>query len=600
MYLHLCLLPGVIHHFKLGTSYQVTSVIRNCLPNIRTVQTDLQLVVEVKDVAWAIHACRQVTAALRVANLVPPCDSLLPFNAVALEEPTVSEALWRVALPGTIVFPARYQVPGALKWLYDLSSMPLVGSSWIRKRLFPLRPLALAGPLPRECFFCGSREHQERDCTDPWGLGHKTYTADLLANTPPSRWREEFARASKDLTDIGDRLVQLVSDLRREFQWHYVELVLRTTATRFKELGTSPLRPIELLDLGELLESIRSGEMKALDEKIRSKEEKEHNSGVLLVKGMRRIMRGELGEALSAFWQAENLAQTPIRKQYASLLQMRAYLLTGNIDGAEAAISRALSTDPHSPQVLYWQGILKALRGNKEGLVNSLKRLEAYPRWLAAGMAEPLTIMFEQEVERRFLASWQKAEQGAKWILEQVDAMLEALDAAFGPGTSDELGLEVRDWRGRLASQGYEFLLSAPEFFKDIQKKTSSITARRYHVLLEVLSQCGNRLRDVVQRMPRKRRRYPLRDSCEELLAYVEKKLHEHKAAKKLHELANLYLEVEEIRKKTSDLVERCEAAINLEWKYALLRRFIILGAGFVAMVWLGFYLYSLVFEFLE
>ncbi len=600
MYLHFCLAPGIIDYFKLGRTHRIVSVIRSCLPRIRTGASELELVLETQGLTEAIYMCRKLAEALKATNLVPPEGTLLPMSAVAIEAPTVFRELWNIAPPGALIYPSKHQVPGGEKWFYDFSIIYLVESPWVQRRFFPVRPLMILGPRPKECFFCGSREHPDDSCVDPWGFEERAFTTKRLAHMSPNLWREEIARSGQDSIDLGDRVSQLMSDLRREFQWHYTELIIRTTATRFIEMASSPLRPVDLLDLREVLETGRSRDIKSLTEQIAYHEERMQGSSLFLVKGMNLMMKGDWDGALSAFWQAENVAQTPIRKQYACLLQMRIYFLRNNLDGAAAALSRGISIDSLSPQFIYWQGILNALYGKKQGVVNCMKRLEEHPRWLVATMAEPLMIRFEEQVEQQFLAAWQKAEQAAHWGLQQIDSLLEGLNYAFGPGCSDDLGIEVRDWRGRMANGGYAHLLSAPEFFNAIQKKISSSTASHYHKLMTALYECRKDIQDILPRIPKKRDRYPLRNACLELLGLINEEIRSHRTPKKLNELTDFYKDVQEIQNKTEILIDRCETAIALEWKYTLLKKYTVIGAGLVAAVWLGFYLYSLVFNFLK
>ncbi len=547
-----------------------------------------------------VNLSRDLFETLRIEGMVLPEVNIAPIQAIAFDEEGLSDAVWDIAPPGYLMVPSRQNIPVAKTWLYDWSVVSLSWDEPVRKRFFPYRSLLLLGPRVRECFFCGSHDHDSKECINCWESPRDGFTAEKMAEIAPEMWVSALRRGSKSIHGIQEGLKSLKEDLRREFKLDFFLKICRTTGSTFNELDTFPLKSWDSPELSGILDAFAVRDRQGFDKSVRSLDEDTGGAQYELLRGINYLLKNDREEAMASWWQAENTTRFPLIKGYACLLQMRLHLLKGNLDGAKAAVERGLQADATAAPLVYWQLVVDALIRDKNRFKTGIDSLKESPRWFMAVLAEPLLLEFEPMVEQSFERACSEAENWTQSILLDMDDLLDKAEKAFGPECTKEFRVELRDWRANVPKMGYAGLLGSSKYMQRLKTRLYEQTGKLYNQFYKQLVDWLRKVNSILERLPRSPSFYSLRSECANYVLRLNRTVRRFQNFRDFKELEGLYTSVDAYAEEGRRLLEKCNEAIEREWRLTQVKKYLIIGSSIVAVTWVVFYIISLILNMLD
>ena len=573
---------------KIPSSDRMFALIRRFFPAAPVKSTERNIIYEVESVADAVQHCSNMMNKLSTSGFfsVLPCS--IPLHAAIYEPSSVlPEEIWRLIPVGSAVLPAGEEFPGTCEWLYGWRLLAIAQSSDVSDLFFPLRSLLLTGPNRKECFFCGSHEHSDSECRYFWPVIPEKFTVTRLAAIAPSDWTEHLKTGGEG-TSIMDILVFLMQDIRRQFSWRYMLKVCQSSATYHPEMSYAPSRPGSP-QISSIKDALKSGDINLVEAALDMSGNTLNKTRLNIVKGFYHLYKGSHEKAMSAWWDAENSATTPLIRSYAALLQGRLHFLQNNIPAALSSSSRAYEQDD-SPHTLYWHILFSVLNEQKSGRVGNLRLLANSPEWFTAAVIDPLLLQHQKEVEDIFMTIFKEEEDILRRHIKNLEKLIEQTQEAFGNDFVSDVSIRLRDLLGQFATMGFAEMKRARGSVEHMQKDVQTAINRRVVRILKKIPVLKKRCRAILEKLPRNKRTLPIRKRCLTIISNLNDIAKRKKIADP-EKQKGLQFELASIEKEYQELNADYKAYLEMEWQRHLLKRYVAYGIVFVIIVWVILYL---------
>jgi len=323
-------------------------------------------------------------------------------------------------------------------------------------------PIGFLAGKHRECFYCGMRNHTEKDCPSRKLAELSPETIKQLSRLDVEQMNEAYHQAGDTLKEKpleGVRallegkekpslLTKSYFESKAVCQLRFLPLVWRAQGKNMPR-GLEQLSPQESSPVEQAYNSLLAGDIPGAERLAKDAalhHPRDYKSRSLL--GFIALERGDIERALSYWKEAESLGATPLHISYLKFVQGRANEVIGRSDLASTFYKDAQSVAPRWNELLYRQAVCMVRMGFSEHVVGVLDDLfERDPHMFNRLLMDP-------EIERGYLqilshlwTVWSTAKAKAIEAKENLEELKADLDEWFG--TEHEFN---RDMQRRIAA----------------------------------------------------------------------------------------------------------------------------------------------------